>query len=86
MLLIDTSHVGATFGCDSSPYYHSDLLDRGWKAAPTGKNLCILFFQIRNPKSEIRNGHCLLLSLGYIEGSPYHPLRSLHLIVWNNKH
>jgi uncharacterized membrane protein YciS (DUF1049 family) len=44
MLLIAIHHVGATFGCDSSPYYYPNPLDRGWKAAPTGESLSSFFF------------------------------------------
>ncbi len=39
MLLIAIHHVGATFGCDSSPYYYPNPLDRGWKAASTRESL-----------------------------------------------
>ena len=44
MLLIAIHHVGATFGCDSSPYYYPNPLDRGWKAAPTGESLSSDFY------------------------------------------
>ena len=51
--------------------------------------LCLPKSAIYNLKSKIHplsSACCLLLFLRYIEGSSYHPLRSLHLIVWNDKH
>jgi len=60
MLLIAIHHVGATFGCDSSPYYYPNPLDRGWKAAPTGESLSSDFYLLSSVLCPLSSVLCQL--------------------------
>ena len=66
MLLIAIHHVGATFGCDSSPYYYPNPLDRGWKAAPTGESLSSFFFLLSLVLYLLSSVLCQLLAVSCI--------------------